>query len=197
MLTESGRMPYLYCSKLAVISEQSEAEGRNFLAGISGLWDRGRVSQIGLSNQEYPIANFFGNQGGCLPCAQRRAALNKEKKEVFLYPGFPKASVGGWRLVAVGGWWRLVVVGGPYGWSLTEKESQSQRTTLARAPCAHPARYFYEDVPKLSPRVYHYRMKPLSRPKAAPCLPNEATNHPYTTFNRLPQTAISSGQMGS
>ena len=35
-------------------------------------------------------------------------------------------------------------------------------------------------------------MKPPSRPIAAPCLPNEATNHPCTTLNRLPQTAISS-----
>ena len=63
-------------------------------------------------------------------------------------------------------------------------------------PCAHLARYFYDDFPKLSPRVYHYHMKPPSRPIAAPCLLNEATNHPCTTLDRLPQTAISSGRMG-
>ena len=57
--------------------------------------------------------------------------------------------------------------------------------------------YFYDDFPKLSPQVYHYRMNPPSRPTAAPCLPNEATNHPCTTLNKLPQTAISSGRMGS
>ena len=63
-------------------------------------------------------------------------------------------------------------------------------------PCTRAARYFYDDFPKLSPWVYHYRMKPPSRPTATSCLPNEA-NHPCTTLNTLPQNAISSGQMGS
>ena len=31
-----------------------------------------------------------------------------------------------------------------------------------RAPCAHHARYFYDDFPRLSPQVYHCRMKPSS-----------------------------------
>ena len=62
-----------------------------------------------------------------------------------------------------------------------------------RAPCVHPACYFYDDFPKLSPQVDHYRMKPLSRPTDASCLPNEATNHPCTPLNRLPQIALSSG----
>ena len=47
-----------------------------------------------------------------------------------------------------------------------------------------PAHYFYDDFPKLSPRVYHYSMKPPSRPTAASCLPNEATDHPCTTLNK-------------
>ena len=64
-----------------------------------------------------------------------------------------------------------------------------------RVPCTHPARYFYDDFPKLSPRVYHYHMNPLSRPTDASCLPNNATNHLCTTLNRLPQTAISSGRI--
>ena len=51
-------------------------------------------------------------------------------------------------------------------------------------PCAHPARYFYDDFTRLSPQVSHYRMKPRSRPMAASCLPNEATNHPCTTLNK-------------
>ena len=51
-------------------------------------------------------------------------------------------------------------------------------------PCARPARYFYDEFPRLSPQVYHYRMEPPSRPIAASCLPNEATNHPRTTLNK-------------
>ena len=47
-----------------------------------------------------------------------------------------------------------------------------------------PARYFYDDFPRLSPQVYHYRMESPSRPIAASCLPNEATNHPCTTLNK-------------
>ena len=55
-----------------------------------------------------------------------RSLTKKEKKEVFLYPGFPKMptgtpcvggwqlAVGNWRLAVDGGWWRLMVVGGSW-----------------------------------------------------------------------------------
>ena len=49
------------------------------------------------------------------------------------------------------------------------------------APCVHPAGYFYDDFPRLSPQIYHCRMKPPRRPIDESCLPNEATNHPCTT----------------
>ena len=51
-------------------------------------------------------------------------------------------------------------------------------------PCARPARYFYDDFPRLNPQIQHYRMEPPSRPIAASCPPNEATNHPCTTLNK-------------
>ena len=37
-------------------------------------------------------------------------------------------------------------------------------------PCVHPASYCYDDFRKLSPRIHHYRMKPLGTPTAASCL---------------------------
>ena len=68
----------------------------------------------------------------------------------------------------------------------SKKKALQVPPPLRGAHCARPARYFDDDFPKLSPRVYHYHMKPPSRPTAAPCLPNEATNHPCTTLNKLP-----------
>ena len=110
--------------------------GLAWVTAMDRLSARDRGSSPGAVGADAGVGALVGGGGGesrpHWPLQQRSArpprpgrSLTK-KKEVFLYPGFPKMprgtpcvggwrlAVGGWRLAVDGGWWRLMVVGGSW-----------------------------------------------------------------------------------